>query len=82
MSYFLILYSRSKGALIEMDEFPAEQREEAFRLRLEREIAHRQNPDVEVVVLAAPTRADLERTHSRYFKSVSELAAPGPMDAT
>ncbi len=74
MSYFLLLYSRSKGELIEIDEFPPEQRETAFRLRLEREIAHRRNPDVEVVVLSAPSRADLERTHSRYFKSVSELA--------
>ncbi len=74
MSYFLLLYRRSKGELIEIDEFPPEQRETAFQLRLEREIAHRRNPDVEVVVLSAPSRADLERTHSRYFKSVSELA--------
>jgi hypothetical protein len=30
---------------------------------------------VEVVILQSPSRAALERTHARYFKSVSELTA-------
>jgi hypothetical protein len=32
---------------------------------------------MEVVLLGAESRAALEKTHSRYFKSAAELAASG-----
>lgn len=40
------------------------------------EAAHRQDGEnIEVVVLAAESRDDLMRTHSRYFLSLHELAS-------
>ena len=43
--------------------------------RSEEEMAHKDDSDVEVVVLTASSREALIRTHARYFKSVPELAA-------
>lgn len=74
MSYFLLVYNRSSGAL-ELTEFGEGQGARASRERLDRELAERGRPEMEVVVLRSPSRAALERTHARYFKSVSELTA-------
>jgi len=43
--------------------------------RSEEERAHKDDSDVEVVLLTASSREALIRTHARYFKSVPELAA-------
>lgn len=74
MSYFLLVYDRSSGAL-ELTEFGQDEGARASRERLRRELAERGHPDVEVVILQSPSRAALERTHARYFKSVNELTA-------
>jgi hypothetical protein len=74
MSYFLLVYDRSSGAL-ELTEFGEDQGARATRERFERELAERGHPEVEVVILRSPSRAALERTHARYFKSVNELTA-------
>jgi len=74
MSHFLVVYDRSTGEL-ELTEFGEDQADRASRARLERELAERTHPEVEVVVLTSPSRAALERTHARYFKSVRELTA-------
>lgn len=74
MSYFLLVYDRSTGAL-ELTEFGEDAAPRASRERFERELAERGRPEVEVVILRSPSRAALERTHARYFKSVSELTA-------
>lgn len=74
MSYFLLVYDRSTGAL-ELTEFGEDQGDRASSARFERELAERGHPQVEVVLLQSPSRAALERTHARYFKSVSELTA-------
>ncbi len=43
--------------------------------RFEEETRHKDDPDVEVVLLTATSRDALTRTHARYFKTVPELAA-------
>jgi hypothetical protein len=72
MRYFLLVYNRSSGAL-ELTEFGEDEGARASHERLEREIAERGRPEIEVIVLQSPSRDVLERTHARYFKSVSEL---------
>jgi hypothetical protein len=70
---YLIKYNRRSGDS-EVFEFPGRGNRSAAiqeRLRLE----STSTSDDEIVVIAADSRADLERTHSRYFKSASELAA-------
>jgi len=47
----------------------------ASQERLERELAERGHPEMEVVIVRSPSRAALERTHARYFKSVNELTS-------
>jgi hypothetical protein len=74
MSYFLLVYDRSTGAL-ELTEFGEDQGARASRKRLERELAERGHPEMEVVIVRSPSRVALERTHARYFKSVNELTA-------
>lgn len=75
MSHFLVVYDRSTGELREFTEFGEHDADRAFRARLERELAERAHPEIEVVVVTSPSRAALERTHARYFKSVRELTA-------
>jgi hypothetical protein len=76
MRYFLVVYNRSTGA-VEVKNFAASQRERALEERFARELEERGRPEMEVVLLGAESRAALEKTHSRYFKSAAELAASG-----
>ncbi len=75
MRYFLIVYDRSQGRRRELTEFSEGQRAHALEERARRERDALEQPELEVVLLAAESRADLERTHGRYFKSVEELVA-------
>jgi hypothetical protein len=43
--------------------------------RVKEEMAHKDEPDIEVILLTASSPEALLRTHARYFKSVPELAA-------
>jgi hypothetical protein len=74
MTQFLILYDQARGKLLDLVEFADEEREAALERRFELERQHHRDSNIEVVVLGAATRADLERTHGRYFKSVAQLA--------
>jgi hypothetical protein len=73
MRYFLVVYNRITGA-VDVKDFAASQREQALAERFARELKERHQPEIEVVVLGAESRAALERTHARYFHSVKELA--------
>ncbi len=75
MSFFLVVYDRSTGELRELTEFSKDEAARARWERLKRELAEREHPEIKVVVLTSPSRKALERTHARYFKSVSELTA-------
>jgi hypothetical protein len=73
MRYFLVIYNRITGA-VDVKNFAASQREQALEERFARELEERHQPEMEVVLLGAESRAALERTHARYFHSVEELA--------
>lgn len=74
MKLFLLIYDRKRGVLVETREYPGEQRKAALRARFEAEDAHRGDEDLEVVLLGAASLADVQRTHSRYFKSLAEIS--------
>jgi hypothetical protein len=76
MSHFLLVYDRLSGDL-ELTEYGEDQAALAMHDRFEREVRERSHPEVEVVVLGAPSLEALKRTHARYFKSVVELAQDG-----
>jgi hypothetical protein len=72
MSYFLLIYDRSAGQLCELTEFDDADREAALAERFARERDAEGDPNLEIVLLGAPSEAALRRTHSRYFKSARE----------
>ena len=74
MPQFLIVYRRSTGTLLDFVELGTDRSTATLR-RFEREQTEKGDPDVEVVVLSAPNREALLRTHARYFKTFGELAA-------
>ena len=76
MSQFLVIYDRSGGHLIgEIREFSNECRADALAARAEAEAAFADfGSPVEIVVLGARSRADLETTHRRYFHDLADLA--------
>jgi hypothetical protein len=76
MSYYLVVYDRSTGA-VELEEFTEQQRDLALHRRFEYEREQRNRPEIEVVVLGAESPEVLRRTHARYFKTVQELAKSG-----
>ena len=78
---FLIRYNRQKGELIECRPFPDEQRELAWKIRLELELeAAAQGLDREIVLLHAASEEHIRRTHGRCFKTLGELvSAPLPI---
>lgn len=72
MENFLIIYNRRTGES-DVREFPAGRGREAVSARFDEERKHRDDPDVEVVVLSSSSRAELLKTHSRYFRSPEEI---------
>lgn len=75
MNYYLLIYDRRKGEIIEHREYPEQRRNDAFGDRLKEMIARRGQADVEVVLFSADSFADLVKTHSRYFKTPEEIFA-------
>jgi len=75
--YFLLAYDQRTGELLELKEFQENDRQVAEKERFRRELEEVGERSIEVVLLGAESRESLERTHGRYFKSVSELAASG-----
>lgn len=74
MKYFLLVYRRSTGELVRLDDLGLD-RTAALKRRFEIEVQERGDADVEVVLLSAPSLDALRRTHGRYFRSPEELAA-------
>ena len=71
MRYFLIVYRRSDGQLRSLKEFASGEGEAAMSERSVLELEHKDEPDVEVVVLGASSLESLKNTHSRYFKELT-----------
>lgn len=71
MKHFLIHYDRPAGQLLSIHEYGDEEQDQANADYDAQEFA---KPDhVEVVLLTAACRADIERTHARYFKTAREI---------
>jgi hypothetical protein len=74
MKQYLVRYRRSTGHLLEFEDVGTD-RAVAMDRRFAAERAHKDDPDIEVVILTASSREALMGTHARYFKTVHELAA-------
>ena len=75
MSYFLLVYERSTGKLLEQQEFAEAQASVALSVRSAREAKERGHPDIEVILLSSESLDTLKRTHARYFRTAGEMAA-------
>ena len=73
MINFLIQYNRRSGAMTLREFTGPNGGATAIRERLRLEVTA--GPDDEIVVIAANSRAALERNHSRYFKSASQMVS-------
>lgn len=73
---FLIVYDTKSGSLLRGEEFEEEARNEAMgSLRAAQEMFIDSLDHIEIALFEADSRATLEHTHSRYFKSLTELGA-------
>ncbi|MFL6128612.1 MAG: hypothetical protein ACJ73E_06060 [Mycobacteriales bacterium] len=71
---FLLTYDRHRGSILREVEFADDELKRAVSQRLAEEIAHKADPNIEVVLLEADSRQTLLITHARYFKTVAEIA--------
>lgn len=76
MKYFVLVYDPREHSILELRPFESTERDEAAAYRMECEREHR-GTDVEIVLLGAPSRAALRRTHRRYFHTTRDLATAG-----
>ena len=74
MPNFLLVFNRRTGERSDLREFDSYR--DAMHARFEAERDHRQEPDVEVVVLTAHSERELRATHSRYFQADRAAAKP------
>ncbi len=73
---FLIEYNRSKGSIVNIEEFKDFDRMKAEEKRLELEISLNQKKvNHEVVLLEAVDKSFLLHTHQRYFETLQTIAA-------
>lgn len=71
MNHYLVVYGRSTGTLLRFECY-ADSRE-ALDERFAAEREHRDDPDVEIVVLGADSVETLKHTHGRYFAAAPVL---------
>lgn len=76
MKYFLVLYDRRTSAILNAQEYAAEQRAEALRdreLMIHERTRDPGQTELEVILFSADSFEDVKRTHARYFKTADEL---------
>jgi len=78
MNHFLLIYDRTAGRLLKLQEFPESGWDEALRQRNAFELEEREHPNIEVIVLSGASLEQVKSTHARYFKSLRELATVTP----
>jgi hypothetical protein len=71
---YLVKYRRSTRELLQCENLGSD-RAVAMNRRVTEEKAHKDDPDIEVVLLTASSYGALVQTHARYFKNVPELRA-------
>ena len=74
MKLFVLRYDQATGDL-SVDTFGPNETDAALARRFDLERAARDQPNVEVVLLGAPSLESLKTTHARYFKTVEQLSA-------
>ena len=67
MKHFILVYDRPKGEIRDLQEFAEGQADEAQERLFDLELQERLEPQIEVVMISAPSREALEQTHSQYF---------------
>ena len=78
MNHYLIVFDRSKSAVLRCESFSI--RKDALQARFDAEHDLGHNSDIEVVVLGANSPEALTRTHSRYFRRLSQLFDSWPTE--
>jgi len=71
MKHYLVVFNRSRGAVVRHQYYPG--RVEAMKARFAAEREFRDDPDIEVVVLGGSSWAAVQNTHARYFKPLDQL---------
>jgi hypothetical protein len=75
MKHFLVVYDRPGGRILRRKAYRGAA--DALKARFEAEREFKAQPEVEVVVLGGASWTSVERTHSRYFRPVQDLARTG-----
>jgi broad specificity phosphatase PhoE len=75
MRHFLVVYNRREGRILRSGQY--EGAADALEARFAAEREFQRQPDIEVVVLGGESWQSIERTHSRYFRRVQDLAKAG-----
>ncbi|MEP7003095.1 MAG: hypothetical protein ABI888_01015 [Chloroflexota bacterium] len=73
MNHYVLAYHRARRALLQEHEFAPTDADAAWARRdalISDTIADR---DIEIVLLRAVSRADLLKTHARYFRSLQDV---------
>ena len=70
----LLVYDRHLRTILREEDFADDELKRAVSERLAEEIAHKADPNIEVVLLEADSRETLLTTHASYFKTVAEIA--------
>jgi hypothetical protein len=78
VNHYLIVFDRSKSAILRYEAFSTRQAALQARFEVERELGR--NSDIEVVVLGASSPEALKRTHSRYFRGLRQLFDSWPTE--
>jgi hypothetical protein len=73
VNHHLIVYDRARGEIREEHEYPATEADRAWAHRESLISGTIADPNVEVALLRANARADLLKTHGRYFSSFQEI---------
>jgi hypothetical protein len=73
MRHFVVVYDRRFG-LRDIQRFTDEEHDQAVKTWFALEDEHRDESDLEVVLLSAASEDVIRHTHGRYFKTLAELA--------
>jgi hypothetical protein len=78
VNHYLIVFDRSRSAVLRYEAFSTRQAALEARFEAERELGR--DSDIEVVVLGAASPEALKRTHSRYFRGLRQLFDSWPAE--
>lgn len=67
MQHFLLIYDHAQQSLRDQRQFSDDERDVATQAYQDAETQHRDDPDVEIVLIGADSLATILRTHGHYF---------------